>query len=209
MSEDNKEAPSTYGLMQLVPGSALWQALMSRQEDQRDGLAAVVEFHHVTRQLLADVAQCLGQSFSRPESRRNFVRALAALFEGNTYCLRKICLVKLKTTAPRALSSAELETIVSGRSKDAETKIRHVLNGSYKLFEISAAIDAKSEEWKRVEQLLARRHRLVHPNTVADLEVTDDESRGAILTAAWLREQFEVVLGFITSGTPDEVAARF
>lgn len=121
--------------------------------------------------------------------RRNFVRVSASLIEGYAHCLSEMCAVSFECVAPE-ISKREAEVIRSERSFNANERIKLTLRAAYKLFELQPAPKFGGHEWLRAQHILETRHRLMHPKTPADLEISSELWLELRDDVTWLVEQF-------------------
>jgi hypothetical protein len=119
-----------------------------------------------------DIGALLDANDDSQSSRRNFIRAAAALTEGYAHCFREMCEVGVATGAG-PLTSKELQVIQSERLFDSAERIKLTLRAAYKSFQLPSVPEFRGKGWQRAQSLLEKRDRLMHPKSVEDLEVPD------------------------------------
>ena len=133
------------------------------------------------------VALLDGESDSQ-QWRRNYIRVSASLIEGYAHCLREMCAVSFECVAP-AIGQREADVLRSERNFDANERIKLTLRAAYKLFELQPAPNFGGPEWPRAQQVLAKRHLLMHPKSPADLAIPDELWNELHDDVTWLVEQ--------------------
>lgn len=144
---------------------------------------------HLSRILEADMTALLDGECEDQHWRRNFIRTAAALIEGHAHCLREMCVISFECIAPE-LTKKEAEVLRSEESFSTAERMKLTLRAAYKLFELAPAPNFGGNEWQKAQQVLLKRHLLMHPKTPADLEVTDSQWNDIWTDIAWLMEQF-------------------
>lgn len=148
-------------------------------------------FHNyfaLSRVIQADMTALLDGENNTQHWRRNFIRATAALIEGYANCLRDMCVISFECVAPE-IGKKETEILESERNFDANERLKLTLRAAYKLFELEPAPNFGDKEWSRAQQVLCKRHLLMHPKTPVDLEIAEElwnEIRDGI---TWLIKQ--------------------
>jgi hypothetical protein len=143
----------------------------------------------LTTILYKDMESMLLTESNSQQWRRNFIRASAALLEGEAHCLREMCLVGLRCNAP-ALTKKERSAITDAYGSDANNRLKLTLRAAYKLFSLQPAPDFSGTEWVRAQRVLRKRHRLMHPKRPRDLGMSDRTWSDMRRDTAWLMKQF-------------------
>ena len=119
--------------------------------------------------------------------KRNFVRVLAAVIEGYSNMLRQIAVIEFEYK-PYELSNKEQLAIVSGDASNTRERIKYILSGSYKIFNLPSP-DFGTEYWVAAQEGLKRRDHLMHPKSPADLEMVSESWSRIYAGLVWLLEQ--------------------
>jgi hypothetical protein len=106
--------------------------------------------------------------------RRNFVRACAALIEGYGHCFRDMCAVGTYVTTS-TLPSKEAKVIADESSFSTSDRIKLSLRAAYRLFGLQPTPNFGERGWAHAASAFGKRDRLVHPQTPADLNISDRE----------------------------------
>ena len=163
--------------------------MKTRAQLQHQLNAAFENYLKLTVLLDEDMKSMLSAESTSQQWRRNFVRASAALMEGHAHCLREMCLVGLRCSAPR-LTKKERSAITDERGFDANNRLKLTLRVAYKLFSLQPAPDFGGAEWVRAQRVLRKRHRLMHPKRPRDLGMSDRTWSEMRRDIAWLMKQF-------------------
>lgn len=177
----------------------------TKGEQQERMLAAFDNYFSVSDTLRDDLNALLSSERESQRARRNFVRVSAALIEGYTHCFREMCAVALaciedesNTNEPKTppteiistkLKEHERKALSAEEKLEGNERIKYTLRAAYKLFQLQPGPNFGGAEWQRAQQVLRKRHALMHPKTPADLEISDDlwdELQGDV---TWLVEQ--------------------
>lgn len=151
--------------------------------------AAFDNYIELSKILQVDMNALLEDESDSQHWRRNFIRTSVSLIEGYAHCLREMCKVSSFEYIAPELSRTELKVLQSEKEFKANERIRLTLRLAYKLFQLELAPNFDGNEWHRAQQVLTKRHLLMHPKTPADLEVPEDlwnELRDGV---AWMMEQ--------------------
>ncbi len=105
--------------------------------------------------------------------RRNHIRVLAVLVEGYSHCFREIARVGLETGTVH-YSAKELKLIQDEGKFDVITRIKLTLKIIYTLLNADHP-DFGGQDWEKAKKALRKRGSLMHPKSVSDLEVGDEE----------------------------------
>jgi len=151
--------------------------------------AAFDNYFKLTTILYKDMESMLLTESNSQQWRHNFIRASAALLEGEAHCLREMCLVGLRCNAP-TLTKKERSAITDKRGSDANTRLKLTLRAAYKLFSFQPAPDFSGIAWVRAKRVLRKRHRLMHPRGPRDLGISDRTWSEMRRDTAWLMKQF-------------------
>lgn len=157
-------------------------------QEQMD--AAFENYFPLSKMLISDLRALLGDEHEDQHWRRNFVRASAALIEGYAHCLREIGVIRLKCGSAPELSTKEMKVLLCESSFDANERVKYILKAAYKFFELSPAPNFGGAEWARAQRVLRKRHRLMHPKILSDLEVPNESWEEMREDVDWLFKQF-------------------
>jgi hypothetical protein len=170
---------------------------------------AYEEFNAAIKILHDDVEFCARELNKNdlPVWRRALVRALFAMVEGVIYRMQQIALNA--SHQPRvALSPGELQVLtessfeLDGNGKVVERQIRTSLKGSIRFaFRAFARVHVaeyeldvtREDEWSAFLKSIKVRDRLMHPKTVANLTVSDDEMTSIQGTLDWFMKTLKKV----------------
>jgi hypothetical protein len=134
--------------------------------------AAFDKYFAMSNILQDDIEALLNVNDDSQNTRRNFIRAAAALIEGYAYCFREMCEVGIATGAG-PLTSKEVEVIQAERSFDSTDRLKLTLRAAYKSFQLPSVPEFGDEGWQHTQALIEKRDRLMHPKNAEDLEVPD------------------------------------
>jgi len=125
--------------------------------------------------------------------RRNYVRVVASLIEGYSHCFRKMAAIGLKSNSS-TLSKKEQESLLMESIFSTSNRIKLTLRAFYKMFELSPVPDFSGKEWQNAMAFIEKRHALMHPKNLTDLEFTEkswDELRNG---SNWLiKKHFDIL----------------
>jgi hypothetical protein len=139
--------------------------------------------------LNSDLEALLGQDLDIPMQRRNFLRASWALIEGDTESLLRI--TKSVIEASEAVPTSKQEKLLENeRNLDSCTRIKECLKLAWAVFDIEEPPDFCSTGWTDVLVSNARRDRITHPKTAADLAIPEEEWKHCYAAIEWLVHQF-------------------
>lgn len=150
--------------------------------------AAFENYFELSNILQADMNALLDSENDTQHWRRNFIRGSASLIEGYAHCLREMCAISPEFEAPQ-ISKEELEVVSSERGVNANDRFKFTLRAAYKLFELDPKPDFGGNEWRIAQQVLEKRHLLMHPKTPSDLELPDDQWNEIREGVTWLMGQ--------------------
>ena len=150
--------------------------------------AAFDNYFELSKVLQVDMNALLDGENDTQHWRRNFIRASAALIEGYAHCLRDMCAVSFECVAPE-ITKKESAVLRSEKGFDANDRLKFTLRAAFKLFELAPAPNFGGNEWQRAKGVLGKRHLLMHPNTPADLDVSDELWKEIREDVMWLMEQ--------------------
>lgn len=133
-----------------------------------------------------------------PMNKRHFVRAVMAYIEGMTYRMKQIalCFSRLPreeiTDAEKALlREVRFDLTQSGETKEkpyflsTEENVRFAFKVTAKVFRVPFQLDTQSDGWKALQKIIKVRHRLMHPKTPQNLDISEEELSLAIQAAWW------------------------
>jgi len=155
--------------------------------------AAFDKYFAMSNLLQDDIEALLDVKDDSQNSRRNFIRAAAALIEGYAHCFREMCEVGVGTGAG-PLTSKEVQVIQAERSFDSAERIKLTLRAAYKLFQLLSVPEFGDQGWHHAQTLIEKRDRLMHPKSIEDLEVPDDLWDDVHKGTVWL---FRQLFGFM------------
>lgn len=126
--------------------------------------------------------------------RRNYVRAVFAAIEGSTYGMRRLALYVWNQRQTN-LKADELELLTEtkfdkqGRAKNCflrfEENIKFVFKIFAKIHGFSFQPDYKNKGWSALLEAAQIRHRLMHPKSSHDLDVSVEELNKIKIAADW------------------------
>ena len=162
-------------------------------EIQKQFIGAFNNYLALGEVLAADLVELSESEDDSAYWRRNYIRVVASLLEGYSHCFRKMAAIGLKRNSP-SLSKKEQESLLTGSIFATSDRIKLTLRAFYKMFELSPVPDFSGKEWKNAMTLIEKRHALMRPKTLADLEFTEkswDELRKG---SNWLiKKHFDVL----------------
>lgn len=185
--EDNAHDVRPIGV-EAIPRRPNWalDAMESSWQQRLD--AAFDKYFAMSNILQDDIEALLDAQDDSHNSRRNFIRAAAALIEGYAHCFREMCEVGVATGAGR-LTPKEVQVIQAERSFDSTERIKLTLRAAYKSFQLPSGPDFGDEGWRHAQSLIDKRDRLMHPKSAEDLEVSDDLWANIHEGTKWLFKQ--------------------
>ncbi|SFB07674.1 hypothetical protein SAMN04244571_01342 [Azotobacter beijerinckii] len=138
--------------------------------------------------LLEDLNALLDTELGSQASQRNFIRASVAMIEGYTHCIREMCLVGLQCDAP-ALTAREVATLKSERGLDTNDRYKLTVRAAYKMFDLSPLPDFSGKHWTSAQEVLNKRHQLMHPKVPSDLNIPNSSWPAIKDDVVWLMNQ--------------------
>lgn len=147
----------------------------------------------LSKELQNDMIALLNSEEKTQHWRRNFIRTIVPLIEGEVNCLKEICLISLECESPE-LTNKETKVLLCENSFSTDERIKLTLRISYKLFELLPVPDFGGNEWVGVQIFLKKRHLLMHPKTAIDLDVSDKSFDEIRENSTWLMTQFFNIL---------------
>ncbi len=142
----------------------------------------------LSKELRNDLLALLESESGSQHWRRNFVRVSASLIEGHAQCLRDMCTVSFDCISP-PITANESNVLKSEDSFSTSERIKYTLRAAYKLFEINPVPNFGGAEWSKAQRMMLKRHSLMHPKTLTDLEISDELWIELHDGATWLIEQ--------------------
>lgn len=162
-------------------------------EIQKQFIEAFNNYLALGEVLVSDLVELSESEDDSAYWRRNYVRFTASLLEGYSNCFRKMAAIGLKSNSS-SLSKKEQETLLTGSIFATSERIKLTLRAFCKMFELSPVPDFSGKEWKYALIFIEKRHTLMHPKTLSDLEFTEklwDELRKG---SNWLiKKHFDVL----------------
>jgi hypothetical protein len=138
--------------------------------------------------LQSDMEALLAGDSKSQSLRRNFVRAACSLIEGYAHCFREMCQVGL-ATGPGSLSADEAKVLTDERAFGSTDRVKLTVRAIFRLFELPKTPDFSERGWLQAQQLFNKRHRLMHPKSVEDLAVSDEQWDTLYDGATWIFRQ--------------------
>lgn len=164
------------------------RAALQRQMD-----SAFDNYLELSEVLREDLCALLDAELDSLASRRNLIRASVVMIEGYTHCIREMCLVGLQCDPPAltkpALTKKEVAALKSERSVDTNDRFKLTIRAAYKMFALSPLPDFGGEYWVRAQNLLIKRHLLMHPKVPSDLDIDSSSWPDIKDDVAWLMQQ--------------------
>lgn len=120
--------------------------------------------------------------------KRNYIRVVSALLEGDSYCFKQMSVIGLECESP-TITKKEEKALKSGIGFTAIEQIKLVLRATYKMFNLGTPPDFSAQEWKDSITFFNKRHSLMHPKSPSDLEIPDSEWPNIRNGANWLIKQ--------------------
>lgn len=136
--------------------------------------------------LSEDLMELLDSETQTDSWRRNYIRAVSALVEGTTHCLRRLAQVGVKID-PSRITPAEKEALNSGLGLTASERVKHTFCAVHSMF--SLGVDPNQpERWEDARTLLEKNDQLVHPRSETDLVIEQEVWPTLESGANWLTE---------------------
>jgi hypothetical protein len=145
-----------------------------KQHPQARMDAAFDRYLAMSDALQDDVEAILTADDGSQSHRRNLIRAASALVEGYGSCFREICAIGLET-GPGNLNSREVRALEDERSLGSADRTKLTLRAAYKMLQLPRPPKFGDPGWPKAKKLLKKRDALMHPKTVQDLSVPDEE----------------------------------
>ena len=150
--------------------------------------AAFDNYLALSELLMSDGLMLLDMEQTDVRWQRNFIRTAAALVEGYSHCFREMALIGLECD-PSEIPKKEREMLVTEAHMDTSDRIKLTLRVIYRMFKFTPMPDFGSENWSNAKLALEKRHALMHPKTVADLEISPGSWERIHSGLSWLIEQ--------------------
>lgn len=125
--------------------------------------------------------------------RRNYIRVSASLIEGYVHCFREMCAVSFECVGPE-IGEKEAEAVRSERNFNANERIKLTLRAAHKIFELQPEPNFGGSEWRSAQCVFEKRHLLMHPKTLGDLEVSNEQWLELRDGVTWLIEQISTFI---------------
>lgn len=162
--------------------------LQARMNTAFDNYLALSDLLMADGQLLLDMQQ------ADDRWQRIFIRTAVALVEGYSNCFREMAAIGFECDPSAPLSNKEREVLTSERGMSAGDRIKLTLRATHLIFALTPLPDFSGEDWSNAMFAIEKRHVLLHPKTVADLEISFDSWARIHSGLSWLVEQhFNVV----------------
>ena len=151
--------------------------------------AAVENYLMLHTPLHEDISALFESENNSSSWRRRFIRDSVAFIEGHASAIRGMSVVSVNCVAVE-ISKNETKVLRCERDFSADDRIKYTLSGAYKLFELDPRPSFKGLDWQNAKKMFAKRHFLMHPNTLADLEIKEDCWFDLKSGGEWLIKQF-------------------
>ncbi len=159
---------------------------------------AFANYLNLAEILRSDLLEMVEKEKGHETWKRNYIRVVAALIEGESFCFRQMAAVGLEFDVS-SLTQNEKKALQSSVGFSATDQIKLVLRAAYKMFNLGVLPDFGGEDWLKATEMFDKRHRLMHPKIPADLRITDEEWPRLYEGATWLLEQHFKVTGLLYS----------
>lgn len=150
--------------------------------------SAFDNYFSLSEVLREDLNVLLDSELDSATSRRNFIRASAAMIEGYAHCIREMCLIGLQCDTPD-ITNKEAAAIRSERDFNTTDRFKLTVRAAFKIFELSPLPDFGGARWARAQEVLKKRHMLMHPKEPGDLQIESSSWIGVSDDVAWLMQQ--------------------
>lgn len=141
-------------------------------------------------------------------SRRVLVRNAAALVEGFVNQLASFTLEAIKDLPPRVFTPAEIsilkeeghrldekgEVKTTRNHQTLQSRLLYNTNCYLRLFGLTYKIDVGNNGWNSLKKLIKVRHRLMHPKSITDLEVSDVDVQDSSEALNWFGNEAAQVI---------------
>lgn len=157
--------------------------------------AAFANYLALSDVLMADGQFLLDMEKADSQWQRMFIRNAAALIEGYSHCFRDIAKIGLEideSLIPKADQKA-----LTDHKMDTDERIKRTLKVIYRLLQIAPYPNFGDANWCNSKLALQKRHALMHPKTVDDLEITSESWEKIYAGLTWLIEQHFNVMNLI------------
>lgn len=135
------------------------------------------------------------------------MRCMCAYMEGVTYGMKQVALleeeqgVKYFTSAEATLLAEQVaELDDQGRVLEKPTKLHTLPNLRFAFSSFARSqgvpfsLDVGGLEWQSLQKAFQVRHRLMHPKTIKDLDVSDIEMKATNTAGGWFHSMFLGIL---------------
>lgn len=151
-------------------------------------IEAINNYLDLSSLLASDLTEMLDNEDASDGWKRNYIRVVAALIEGDSFCFREMSSIGLLCEFP-AITAKERKALESGIGFKAVEQIKLVLRATYKMFSLGEAPDFSGNEWSDANSFYNKRHALMHPKSLTDLEIPSEEWAKIQSGANWLIKQ--------------------
>lgn len=154
--------------------------------------------------------------------RRNLIRTFFTLVEGDTFYRKRLALMVHDTTLslaepPHAVFSPQELMLLQDLSPELSTKgtvrvsqkflrlsdnVRFSFAAAAKAFGADFQLDVAREGWQAFRNALDVRHRLTHPKSIDDLEVTERDLLNLAVAVKWYFESLADLFGWPRTALP-------
>lgn len=153
---------------------------------------AIKKYFDISNVLNDDFFKLNEENSESDHWRRNHIRVLAVLIEGYSHCFREIAKVGMETGTVK-YSAKERKLLEEEHKCSVTERIKGTLKIIYSLFGL-AGPDFGSTDWQKAKKALEKRGALMHPKSVADLEVSDQVFLECDQGFGWLVAQHTTVI---------------
>ena len=121
---------------------------------------------------------------STDASKRAYIRTVFSFIEGNSYRMKQLwldCHNKgvIQLDVRQLIDINEVKIDKNGKAKVSKLSFKESIKSSFsipsKKFNINNPLKTNGNDWSNFNEALKIRHRLTHPKTVEDLDVTDQD----------------------------------
>jgi len=143
---------------------------------------------HLSEILSSDLMKISDNEVNDENWKRNYIRVVASLLEGYSYCFRQMSAIGLECESP-AITTKEEKALRSSVGFTATEQIKLVIRVTYKMFDLGMPPDFGGYEWEDSIIFFKKRHSLMHPKSPSDLMVLDSDWSNIHNGANWLIKQ--------------------
>jgi hypothetical protein len=176
-------------------GGAMATDLQLACERFDKALLSLLDMNTALREDLDSLLDAYEDDNSNQVLRRSFVRASWAYVEAITHAFKSMTSIVVNAKGC-VLEPKEVAFLEQSRM-DTLTNIKGIITLVAKVFNVPKRDSGGGTDWRHVEPSIKVRNRLVHPKSVADLQVTDAEWEVHRNGFVWLVHAFDGLLSDI------------